>query len=184
MAVLPDINVLLPLIYGAHVHHAAAAAWLDTVIVPQNGEIILCRVSQLGVLRLLNNTVAMGTDAQSGSEVWEIWDALIADQRFRFADEPEGFEAQFRALTAGFAHQPKRWQDAYLAAFALAMDVELVTFDTGFRSFPGCATKFWRPKRPPRREPVGLRTANPSARSSPQFCWASSPLICARSLPG
>jgi predicted nucleic acid-binding protein len=73
---------------------------------------------------------------QSGTEVWETWDDLLADQRFRFADEPEDFEAQFRVLSSAFAHQPKRWQDAYLAAFALATDIEVVTFDTGFRSFP------------------------------------------------
>jgi predicted nucleic acid-binding protein len=62
---------------------------------------------------------------------------MLADHRFRFADEPEGFEARFRVLSAALAHQPKRWQDAYLAAFALAADADLVTFDTGFRSFPG-----------------------------------------------
>jgi predicted nucleic acid-binding protein len=53
MAALPDINVLLPLIYGAHVHHGAAVAWLNTI--QEDGELVLCRVSQLGLLRLLNN---------------------------------------------------------------------------------------------------------------------------------
>jgi len=134
MAALPDINVLLPLTYGAHVHHAAAVAWLDTI--QNDGELVLCRVSQLGLLHLLNNPVAMGEDVQSGMEVWETWGALLVDQRFRFAGEPTGFDARFRALSATFARQPKRWQDAYLAAFALAMDIEVVTFDAGFRSFP------------------------------------------------
>lgn len=135
MAVLPDINVLLPLVYGAHVHHAAAVAWLDTV--QQDGEVFLCRISQLGFLRLLNNPVVMGVDVQSGSDAWTTWDALLADHRFRFVDEPAGFEAKFRFLSAAFGHQPKRWADACLAAFALAMDVELLTFDAGFRAFPG-----------------------------------------------
>jgi predicted nucleic acid-binding protein len=62
MAALPDINVLLPLTYGAHVHHAAAVAWLDTV--QEDGELVLCRVSQLGLLRLLNNPAATGADAK------------------------------------------------------------------------------------------------------------------------
>ena len=134
MAVLPDINVILPLIYDAHVHHVAAIAWLDGI--QQDGDVVLCRVSQLGLLRLLNNPVVMGADVQSGIEAWETWDALLADHRFRFADEPAGFEGRFRVLGAALAHQPRRWQDAYLAAFALAADIELVTFDTGFRSFP------------------------------------------------
>ncbi len=146
MAVLLDIDVLLPLTYGAHVHHAAAVGWLNTV--QQDGDLLLCRVSQLGLLRLLNNPVAMGADVQSGSEVWETWDALLADHRFRFADEPEGFEAQFRGLSTSFAHHPKRWQDACLAAFALATDVELVTFDTGFRSFSTLRHRILAPEAP------------------------------------
>jgi toxin-antitoxin system PIN domain toxin len=144
MAVLPDINVLLPLTYGGHVHHAAAAAWLDSV--QQDGDVVVCRVSQLGLLRLLNNPLAMGADVQTGIEVWETWDALLADHRFRFADEPESFEAQFHVLTIAFAHHPKRWQDAYLAALALTMDVELVTFDTGFRCFPNLHHRILTPR--------------------------------------
>jgi len=135
MAALLDINVLLPLVYGAHVHHTAALSWLDTV--QADGELILCRISQLGLLRLLNNPVAMGTDVQSGTEAWQTWDALLADGRFRYADELEGLEAHLRLLTSALTYQPKRWQDACLAAFALAADMELVTFDAGFRSFPG-----------------------------------------------
>lgn len=134
MVVLPDVNVLLPLIYDGHLHHAVAVAWLDTI--QQDGVIVLCRASQLGLLRLLNNPVAMGADVQNGREVWETWDALIGDARFRFADEPEGLELYLRSLSSSFASQPKRWQDAWLAAFALAVDAELVTFDKGFRSFP------------------------------------------------
>jgi predicted nucleic acid-binding protein len=78
-----------------------------------------------------------GDDVQSGAETWQTWDTLVDDQRFRFAAEPEGFETQLRTLSTPFIHQPKSWQDAALAAFAIAADLELVTFDTGFRSFPG-----------------------------------------------
>lgn len=63
-------------------------------------------------------------------------DAFLSDQRFRF-DEADGVEFRFRALSASFVHPPKRWRDAYFAAFALAADAELVTFDSGFRSFAG-----------------------------------------------
>ena len=42
---------------------------------------------------------------------------------------------ELRRLTKGFPHSPKLWQDAYLAAFAVATDVCLVTFDQGFRKF-------------------------------------------------
>jgi predicted nucleic acid-binding protein len=32
---------------------------------------------------------------------------------------------------------PKLWNDAYLAAFALAAQLEVVSFDTGFAQFKG-----------------------------------------------
>ena len=135
MGVLPDISVLLPLVYGGHIHHAAAVAWLGTI--PGEGDILLCRVTQLGLLRLINNPVAMGIDAQSGREAWQTWDMLLADGRFRFREEPAGLDDHLRSLSSAFTHQPKRWQDAWLAAFALAVDAEFVTFDRGFQSFPG-----------------------------------------------
>ena len=45
MAALPDISMLLPLAYGAHVRPSAAIARLDTV--QEDGELVLCRVTQL-----------------------------------------------------------------------------------------------------------------------------------------
>ena len=138
-----EIDHLVALSYGAHVHHAAALAWLDAV--QKDGDIILCRLSQLGLLRLLNNPIAMGADVQSGFETWKTWDAFLGDQRFRFDDEAEGFELHVRALSASFAHEPKRWQDTYFAAFALAADSELVTFDTGFGSFAGLRHRILAP---------------------------------------
>ena len=143
MAALPDIDVLVALSYGAHVHHAAALAWLDAV--QKDGDIILCRLSQLGLLRLLYNPIAIGADVQSGFEAWKTWDAFLGDQRFRFEDEAESFQLHFRALSALFAPEPKSWQDAYFAAFALATDVELVTFDTEFRSFAGLCYRILGP---------------------------------------
>jgi hypothetical protein len=62
---------------------------------------------------------------------------FFGDQRFRFDEKADGFESRFRALSGSFAHQHKRWQDAYFAAFALAADAELVTFGSSFRSFGG-----------------------------------------------
>jgi predicted nucleic acid-binding protein len=46
-----------------------------------------------------------------------------------WADEPRNLEAELRALTAGATSSPKTWMDAYLAAFAEAANLTLVTFD-------------------------------------------------------
>jgi toxin-antitoxin system PIN domain toxin len=134
MSALPDLSVLLALIYGAHENHARALEWMNSV--EREGDVVLCRVLQLGLLRVLNNPVALGPDAQSGAGVWVTWDALVGDPRFRFVGEPPGLQPHLRRLTSRFKHQPSRWQDAYLAAFALAADLELITFDPAFRGVP------------------------------------------------
>jgi len=135
MPVLPDVNVLLALTDGDHDHHAPAKAWLDGFREP--GEIILCRISQLSLLRLLINPVVMRKNVMSGRQAWKIWDAMCADIRFQYIDEPASFESYLRTLTLGFVHEPRRFPDACLAAFAIAVGLELITFDRGFRTFHG-----------------------------------------------
>jgi predicted nucleic acid-binding protein len=49
---LCDVNVLLALVTDHHTLHGLAVRWADTV--PADGA-VLCRVAQMGLLRLLNN---------------------------------------------------------------------------------------------------------------------------------
>jgi toxin-antitoxin system PIN domain toxin len=135
MPALLDINVLLALADGQHADHSKAREWLETISADR--QIALCRIVQMGFLRLLNNPSVMGPAVRTGSAAWAIWDKILSDDRFFWVDEPTGFEEAFRRLTKSFASSPKRWPDAYLAAFADAASLELVTFDSGFRSFKG-----------------------------------------------
>ncbi len=48
-------------------------------------------------------------------------------------EEPPDLEPRFRALSRSRQASPKVWGDAYLAAFAEASQVTLVTFDRTFR---------------------------------------------------
>jgi len=135
MPALLDVNVLFALNYSHHEHHVAAVSWSEGIA--SESDLVVCRIAQLGLLRLLNNPAIMGFNVQNGTKIWRLWDDLLSDRRFRYAEEPETLDDHFRVLTGAFSAHPKRWQDAYLAAFALASDIELVTFDAGFRSFPG-----------------------------------------------
>lgn len=128
-----DVNVLVALADSTHRHHLVARAWLDSI--EEVGGIVLCRVSQLALLRLLNNATVMGSHVRVGGEVWNVWDELMADDRFRFAEEPFGLEDELRKFTKDFGTNPKLWQDAYLASFAKAADYRLVTFDAGFQRY-------------------------------------------------
>ena len=138
MPSLCDVNVLLALAYEGHPHHPPALRWLGTV--GHEHSLAVCRITQLGLLRLLNNPTVLGANALSATRTWQIYDQLMADQRFFFADEPQKLDAVLRNYVAGRVFSPKLWQDAYLAAFARACRDHLVTFDSAFRQFTGLAT--------------------------------------------
>lgn len=70
------------------------------------------------------------------SEAWEIMDSLLGDERTVIAAEPPELDDTWRRLTSGQTHSPQVWTDAYLAAFALAGNLEVVTFDHGFLQYP------------------------------------------------
>ena len=132
MAALCDVNCLLAFCYDRHVHHPAALTWLE-----QQDElsVVVCRNTQLGLLRLLTNATVMTNDVCNLKQSWEIYDALMGDERFDFYAEPIDLEQHFRQYTASGRVSPKLWQDAYLAAFARATKLHLVTFDWGFQQF-------------------------------------------------
>ncbi|MCY3022522.1 MAG: PIN domain-containing protein [Planctomycetota bacterium] len=131
---LPDISVWVALVYDGHMHHALAKAWFDTSGLRSAA---FCRVTQMGLLRLLTNDKVMGEAVLSQREAWGVYDALCSDQRVVFAAEPPELEAHWRAFTASRHAAPKGWTDAYLAAFAVTHDHRLVSFDKGFRRYEG-----------------------------------------------
>ncbi|MBM3883344.1 MAG: type II toxin-antitoxin system VapC family toxin [Verrucomicrobia bacterium] len=137
---LCDVSYLLPLCHGQHEHHLPAKEHLDTVDV--SGQLVVCRISQLGLLRLLSNPAVMMSSACTTNQAWQVYDTMMADDRFIFQGEPGGLEARLRELTDGFPFSPKLWQDACLAAFAITAGLQLVTFDSAFRKFKGleCVT--------------------------------------------
>ena len=134
MPALCDVNFLLALCYGGHVHHPQALAWID-----QQGdlEVLICRQTQLALLRLLSNSSVMGLDVCTQGQAWAVYDALLGDGRFEFSLEPPILEMFLRTFSGSGHVSPKLWQDAYLAAFACAGSLHLVTFDQGFRRFEG-----------------------------------------------
>lgn len=128
----PDINVWVALTYDRHVHHRAARQWFDHLA--PLARLFFCRLTQLGLLRLLTSEAVMGPDLAKGQhEAWKTYDAWLQDERIEFLEEPGGLEAQFRALTRSPQASPKEWADAYLLAFASAADLRLVTFDRALR---------------------------------------------------
>jgi toxin-antitoxin system PIN domain toxin len=132
----PDVNLWLALAYRGHQHHPTASAWFEQV---GTEEAVFCRFTQLAFLRLLTHPAVMRDEVKTQQEAWEAYDRLASDARVTFYSEadPQGVEAALRALTAPsrFAHQ--QWPDAYVAAFASAFRLTLVTFDKALARLAG-----------------------------------------------
>lgn len=132
---LCDVNVLIAIVDANQSFHSKANHWLNSIDKP--GDIVVCRFSQLALLRLLSNPSVMGSDVMTLKQAWSIFDTMMSDERFSFCAESSNVESHFRKLTDHIKNSHKLIQDAYLAAFALSMDMKVVTFDKGFKHFTG-----------------------------------------------
>jgi toxin-antitoxin system PIN domain toxin len=129
---LYDINVWLALELPAHVHHKLAKGWFQT-----RGErnCVLCRVTQMSLLRLLTNKAVMGIDVSSAEQAWDIVRRTREREDVEWREEPASLEADWETLSLFGSPKGSWWTDAYLAAFAIGHSIRLVTFDKGYRQF-------------------------------------------------
>jgi uncharacterized protein len=128
---LVDINVWLALSWGLHRHSTPAHGWLTSLRRDQT-RLLFCRITQLGLLRLLTNKMVMGGSVLTVAQALGALDRWGEDPRVEFAAEPPGLEASFRRMLQPLGRQSatKSLMDVYLAAFASASRVTLVTLDS------------------------------------------------------
>lgn len=125
------------LLVRQHEHHRLARKWFDTLTA---GEAGLCRLVQLGLMRLLANRTIVGDHAVSAPEAWALIEALLKDERVDFVPEPPELGSIFPTLLRYPIPTGKLIADAYLAAFAVGSSRRLVTLDRGFKQFRGVET--------------------------------------------
>jgi toxin-antitoxin system PIN domain toxin len=133
---LLDTNIWLALTIAKHTAHQRVSSWMATA---GSSPLLFCRATQQSVLRLLTTAQVLAAYdllPKSNAEAWEIYRAFFNDQRVSFREEPTGVEARWQALASRDTASPKRWMDAYLAAFAIAGGYQFVTTDSGFRQYP------------------------------------------------
>ena len=135
--VLADVNVWLATLVVEHPHHSAAIGWWRADLLPREGRIAFCRITQLGLLRLLTNEQVMGKQRKTIEEAWALYGQVLSRPAVVFAPEPEGTEAVLAEHCQLGGSSRKFWTDGYLAAFARAGGLGLVTFDRGFRRYAG-----------------------------------------------
>ena len=122
---LPDLNVWLAALWEGHEAHPKARDWFDAQVKP----LVLCRVTQMGLLRLLSNPSILGRDALDRRAAWQTLDTLGNDPRVTFLPEPDGLEKFWIHFSKRPDRAHKLWTDDYLAAFAFVGVSTLVTFD-------------------------------------------------------
>ena len=126
---LLDVNVWLAAAWARHVHHPVAKRWLDD----EDDELAFCRVTEMALMRLLTNPGVTGRDVLTRRQAWDLLVALQADPRVRLLPEPKGLAPLWMAFSKRDDRSHLLWTDDYLAAFAQAAGVELITFDATVR---------------------------------------------------
>lgn len=138
---LPDINVWLALAVQEHPHHLQAQRYWASLPPPGRAQSVLgpdlwfCRVTMLGLVRLLCQPKAVGPGALELRAAWQLYAQYRALPRIGLLKEPSGCDDSLRTLVDTLQLPPRLWADAYLAALASASGLRLVTFDRDFERF-------------------------------------------------
>lgn len=129
---LYDVNLWLAFQVTTHVHHTVAEDWLEN---SDRRKAVLCRVTQMSLLRLLTNKSIMGSNVASAEQAWVAVQRTRARDDVEWKEEPASLERKWKALSLLGSPKGSWWTDAYLAAFAIGHGLRLVTFDTGYSRF-------------------------------------------------
>lgn len=135
-AALFDTNIWIAAVFTTHPCHALAQQALQhaTPLEPA----VFCRATQQSFLRLAATPVILktyGAEGLANRDALVALDALQALPQCSQRDETPGVFALWRTFATRHTASPKVWMDAYLAAFALAGGLRLVTLDGDFRNF-------------------------------------------------
>ena len=135
-ACLLDVNVWLAAAFAAHPAHGAARRVLHEASAQEPA--LWCRATQQSFLRLSSTpmiTAAYGVAKSTNADAWVALEAFLALPQVDVIDEPHELDRHWRQLGGIEQSAPKRWMDAYLAAFAMAAGVLLVSLDRDFSHF-------------------------------------------------
>ena len=133
--ILADVNVWLATLVAEHPHHEPANRWWRTEVLPDGDHVAFCRLTQLGLLRLLSSERVMGRQRMDHVQAWTPVATLQHRQMSTFWMSRPVSTRTSRISADGAESSPSFWSDAYLAAFALAGRHRIATFDRGFRRF-------------------------------------------------
>lgn len=151
-AALFDVNVWVALAFTTHPHHEIAKTIFESA--DRQNPAVTCRAIQQSFLRLVTTPAIQtcyGSERITNTMAWDRWQLLLDFPQTLHLKEPPDLEAQWRAFAQLDLPGPKRWMDAYLAAFARNYRVHLFTFDSDFRAFDGLQVRLLQDESDKRR---------------------------------
>ncbi len=131
-----DTNLWVALSFGTHPHFSLAKAAFHEA--DSGNPAVFCRATQQSFLRHLSSSklqIAYGAPSISNALAWEKWEELSALPQVTWLEEATGLTALWHQLASRATASPNVWMDAYLAAFAIAGGLQLVTLDKDFKSY-------------------------------------------------
>jgi uncharacterized protein len=133
---LPDVNVLLALVWPRHKSHAAAHAWFA-----KSGQHAWATnvLTQLGVLRLLTNP-ALTQGSVSAATALDVLGQATSHAGHEFWPLDREIPSELK-LMAARVRGHRQWTDAFLLWQAIQREGVFVTFDSGVKEL---ATRQWR----------------------------------------
>lgn len=134
---LPDVNVWLALSAPTHPHHSAAQSYWQQKELPP---VWFNRITMLALMRLLCQPKVMGSATVTLPRAAAVYGRFMSMPEVGFLNEPERCAPLLTRMldgTDGAPPLPRLVTDMYLAAFATAASLRLVTFDRDFHRFEG-----------------------------------------------
>jgi len=124
MVVLPDVNVLVALVWPNHVHHERVHEWLGK---HRNQPWATCPLTQSGFVRVSSNRQVTPA-AKSPREALALLEMMVAHPRHRFLTDDVSI-ADRRWIGAEKLITYRQVTDAHLLALALKNRAQLLTLD-------------------------------------------------------
>ncbi|MBU6313184.1 MAG: PIN domain-containing protein [Actinomycetales bacterium] len=129
---LLDVNVIVGVLRADSELHAAARAWLRGT----TGAVVALPETLAAAVRVLTND-RIWAQVPTVDEATASVSDLVDGAQISITGSSPGAWPAFTAFVASGQLTHRDVPDALLAAQARSMDAELVTFDRGFRDYPG-----------------------------------------------
>lgn len=127
-----DVNVWIALSLEDHPHHPRAHHYWHHESRPH---IAFCRQTSLALVRLLTQPAVTNGRPMTLPEAWQNYQAFRGLPEVVLLEESRKIESILGAWASSDTARPRLWTDAYLAAFAKAGTLRMVSFDNDFSRF-------------------------------------------------